>query len=182
MTKPTCKRKIDRVKPQKCFLNSPRIQGVKVISHLFDMAFNKSLFFTDRVLSTRREVIVSLCLSVHTYRGGGVPEPGPGGEGGARARSSQGGTPIGGTLGTPVRPGWGTLRGYPNGGYPGYPHQTWKGEYPNGGYPRYPCQTWMGVPRRGGGYPRYPLSDLGGYSNWGVPQITPPSDLDGGVP
>ena len=66
------------------------------------------LIFTDRVRSTRREVIVSLCLSVHTYGGGGYP-----------ARSSQGwegGTSARGVTQDPPWPGQ-----VPGGGteYPG---------------------------------------------------------------
>ena len=54
-----------------------------------------SHIFTDRVRSTRREVIFSLCLSVHTW-GEGVPPPGPAREGDTPARSRQLGVPPAG--------------------------------------------------------------------------------------
>ena len=114
-------------------------------------------FFTDRVRSTRREVIFSLCLSVHTW-GGRVPRPGPDGEypiqpwtgGGTPARSKWGwyagegvpwpGPDRGVPWGTPTSQGWGTLLSGPGWGYPG--------QVQTGGYPpsKAGWGTWQRVP------------------------------------
>ena len=119
------------------------------------------IIITDRARSTRWEVIVSLCLSVHTCRGG------------TPARSCQlgGGTPSQ----TPVRPG----RGYPTSGTPlldlargypllGVPHLR----YPLLGVPHlgYPHWTWPGIPPAGG-YPTLGTPLPSGGPDWGVPHF-----------
>ena len=130
----------------------------KIFDHLCDI-------FTDRARSTRAKVIVSLCLSVHTCGGGGLPQPGPASR---RIPWWGGGTPPQVPLSHRTWPG-GTLTG----GYPtsSTPHRTWSGEYPNWGgsgmgvpHLRYPPhQTWLGAtlaspavgpaPTGGGGTP-----------------------------
>ena len=157
----------------------------KVFFHKNDKLLRKCLndqIFTDRVRSTRRELIVSLCLSVHTCRGGGTPARSSQPRGGTLTRSSHlgGGYPMGGypTLGTPhqTRPGVPQLGwGYPPwvpllsdlaGGTPPQvpPIRPGWGGYPTLGTP---CQTWPGVP---------PLSDLAGGTPTGG---TPPRISDG---
>ena len=105
---------------------------------------NHASIITDRVRSTRREVIVSLCLSVHTYRGRGGTKSGPAGGG----YPSQ--VQAGGRYSSQVQPG--VPKPGPAGGTP---CQTWPregthaGVTPARGYPTSgtPCQT------RQGGYP-----------------------------
>ena len=77
--------------------------------------------FTDRVRSTRREVIVSLCLSVHTSGGRGGTRPGP----------ASWGVPHLGY--PPIRPGWGVSQW--GGTPPWVPLSDLAGGYPKGGYP-----------------------------------------------
>ena len=108
-------------------------------------------FPTDRVRSTRWEVIISLCSSVHTCRGD------------TPARSSQRGREEGSS--PHVLP-WLDLPEVPHLGYP--PCRTWPGRYPTlatphpqpgpGGYPGYPGQ---GVPPAGG-YPPPPFRETDG--------------------
>ena len=102
-------------------------------------------FITDRVRSTRREVIVSLCLSVHTCGGGGGVTL-------ARSIRGGGGTSAGGA------PAWGTpAREVPAQGTP-WPGQD-TGGYPSQGAPTRgtpPGQVRMGVPQLGGHPSRVP--------------------------
>ena len=121
---------------------------------------------TDRVRSTRREVIVSLCQS--TPSGGGGP-----------ASRRWGGTPPW------VPPCWtwlrDTQRGVPHLRYP-LVRPGWGVPQP-GGTPTSdtpPCQTWLGIPHLG-----YPPSDLaGGYPDGGVPppRVPPHQTWPGGTP
>ena len=154
---------------------------------------------TDWVRSTRWEVIVSLCLSVHTCGGGVVPQPGPasqpaGGGGvphlGYPPSNLTGVPPAGGVphLGyPPVGTGWGvppvgsTPPWVPpirpsQGGTPPWVSPTWDlaGRYPLlGGTPPWVPPIWpgRGVPPAGGTPPWVPLVRPG----WGVPPA-------GGVP
>ena len=84
---------------------------------------------TDRVRSTRREVIVSLSFSVHTCgEGGGVSD-------------LAGGYPCGGV------PQWGVP-------HLGYPPSDLAGGVPHLKYPPPPVRPgWGLVPPSGGGYP-----------------------------
>ena len=108
--------------------------------------------FTDRVRSTRREVIVSLCHC--TPVGGGVPQPGPGrGGGGTPGRFSRGGYPT--WLGVPpIRPGQGVppIRGHL--ATLGTPHQTFQGGTPPWVPPPIRPGWAGGVPLPGGTPPR----------------------------
>ena len=96
------------------------------------------LLFTDRVRSTRGKVIVSLCLSVHTCRGGGTP---------ARSSQPEGGTPHW------VPPPLDLAREVP--------HLRYLPVRPGGGVPRQgdptlgapPIGPGRGGPRPGGGTP-----------------------------
>ena len=129
---------------------------------------------TDRVRSTRESYLLtrvcpSIHLSVHTWGGGGVPQPGADGEGGTQPGLG-GGYPTSGTL--TVGPGQG---GTPAGGTP----------------PWVPPWTWQGVPLLGGIPPRVAPtpSDLGGTPPVGPgkggtpPQVTPPCQTwQGGIP
>ena len=118
--------------------------------------------FTDRVRSTRWEVIVSLCLSVHTCGGEGYPARSSrlGGGGGYSDQGvpNQGCTLMWGT--PPWVPPWSDLAGR-GWGYPtsGTPHQTWLGGggYPDGGIPPWipPVKPGQGGTPMGG----YPTSD-----------------------
>ena len=114
------------------------------------------LDFTDRVRSTRREVIDSLCLSVHTCGGGGI-----------LARSSQGVPPARSSRGGGV-PQPGPARGYPT---LGTPQSDLARGVPCCGVPhlRSPHQTWSGVP-------------YWGVPHLGYPPIRPTDPLLGGTP
>ena len=163
-----------------------------------------SIIVTDRVRSTRWEVIVSLCLSVHTC--GGTPARSRWGGEGTPAWSSQvptcqtwPGVPCQGVphLGypcscqvqagcTPARSSWGVP-------HLGYPHQTWPEGYPAGGYPTLgtPFRPGQGYPSSSTPSPIRPdqgMVPLPARSRWGVPQPGPPwvpplpSDLVRGYP
>ena len=108
------------------------------------------LIITDRVHSTKREVIVSLCLSVHTC--GGHPGQGGACPGYPPARSGQGVPQSGGTCGGYPQPGQ-------NRGYPSQKAPAW-------GTPPARSEVRTGVPQPGGTHPGYPPA----RSGWGVPQ------------
>ena len=132
----------------------------------------------------RREVLVSLCLSVHTCWGGGVPTW-PVGGGGYPSQVQSWGTPAGGS--TP--PGQGVHHlGYPPsdqaGGIPargvphlGYPYQTWPGGIRARGYPTLGTliRPGQGVSVPGGTPPWVPLPlirpDRGYPAGGGVPHL-----------
>ena len=57
-------------------INCVFVQKVSFLTKFSFLPEGQSVF-TDRVRSTRWEVIFSLCLSVHTCGGGGGPWPGP---------------------------------------------------------------------------------------------------------
>ena len=110
---------------------------LKVCSHLLLKSLllqAPHLIFTNRVCSTRREVIVSPCLSVHTCGGGGgVPQP-------SAARGSR----VAHLGHPPIRPG----QGYPCWGVPplGYsPSDLAGGGYPCRGGGVTPPQVTDGV-------------------------------------
>ena len=121
----------------------------------------KSVIITDRARSTRREVIVSLCLSVHTCGGGGVPQPdGTRPEYHPPARSGWGVPQPGDVhLGHPppgqVRTGGTPVRGHP----PGVPpSQVRMVEYPSQRAP-----TWG----QDGGVPAGPPpGQVSAWSTW----------------
>ena len=125
-------------------------------NYLKKVSTNYVRVITDRVRSTRREVIVSLCLLVHTCRGG---------------------TPA-----SPSQP----MRGYPDRGVPHlrYPSsQTWLGGILIGGTPPWvpppPCQTWLE------GYPTSGTPNqtcLGGTPPQVPHQTWPRGTLMGGTP
>ena len=88
----------------KCQEFSEKWKDLYVCNKYLDSSQDVKSFITDRICSMRREVIVSLCLSVHTLLGGGVPRTGPTRGGGYPSRGVPlpGGYPTSGS--PPVGP------------------------------------------------------------------------------